>query len=270
MYQYETTTLREQQFFFDQYVSTLSGRYDDFLEEHILRSTFYSILIHGIPSGYFAILDGKLLTQFYLPKPAFRHAQAVFADMLETFKIKEAFVPTCDEAMLALCMDEQRSIAQQAYFFEDSEVAVRPAEYPREWLTPASLSDLEEIRSITGDFTDRHEERIREGQLFILREKGEFLGMGIIEINCIMKGCIGTGMFTNPLHRQKGVGRSIILHLKELCREQEMIPLPGCWYYNHNSKRTLESAGYIAKTRLLRISFEHPEFENTKLNNWSD
>jgi GNAT superfamily N-acetyltransferase len=256
MYQYETTTLREQQVFFDQYVRTLSGRYDDFLEEHILKSTFYSILIHGIPSGYFAILDGELLTQFYLPKSAFRHGQAVFADILERYKIKEAFVPTCDEAMLAFCMDKQHSITQQAYFFEDSEEEVRPAEYPRERLIPATLSDLKEIRCITGDFTDRHEERIRDGQLFILREEGEFLGMGIIVTNCIMKGCLGTGMFTNPLHRQKGVGRSIILHLKEWCREQEMNPLPGCWYYNHNSKRTLESAGYIAKTRLLRISFE--------------
>lgn len=28
------------------------------------------------------------------------------------------------------------------------------------------------------------------------------------------------------------------------------------WYYNHNSKRTLESAGYISKTRLLRIEFD--------------
>jgi hypothetical protein len=32
-------------------------------------------------------------------------------------------------------------------------------------------------------------------------------------------------------------------------------PIPGCWNYNHNSKRTLESAGYASNTRLLRIDF---------------
>ncbi len=79
--------------------------------------------------------------------------------------------------------------------------------------------------------------------------------MGIIVDNVIMNGCKGTGMFTNPKYRQQGVGRSIILHLKEICNEKGIIPLPGCWYYNHESKKTLESAGYISRTRLLRIEF---------------
>lgn len=122
-------------------------------------------------------------------------------------------------------------------------------------LSLATLADLEEIKKITGDFIDKHEERIEARQLYILRENGEFLGLGIIVDNVIMKNCKGTGMFTNEKYRQRGVGRSIILHLKDICHESGIIPLPGCWYYNHNSKRTLESAGYISKTRLLKIDF---------------
>jgi uncharacterized membrane-anchored protein YitT (DUF2179 family) len=29
----------------------------------------------------------------------------------------------------------------------------------------------------------------------------------------------------------------------------------GCWYYNHNSKKTMESAGGYSKTRLLKFYF---------------
>ncbi len=143
----------------------------------------------------------------------------------------------------------------QAYFFEDSDKLVRPAEYSREFLYQATLEDLPEIISVNGDFIDRHEERIKKGELYVLRENGEFIGMGVIVDNVIMRNCKGTGMFTNEKHRQKGVGRSIILHLKNICHIAGVNPIPGCWYYNHNSKRTLESAGYVTKTRLLNIEF---------------
>lgn len=89
----------------------------------------------------------------------------------------------------------------------------------------------------------------------MLRENDEFLGVGVIVNNVIVKNCKGTGMFTNEKYRQKGVGRSIILPLKDICHAAGVTPIPGCWYYNHNSKRTLESAGYVTKTRLLNVEF---------------
>jgi hypothetical protein len=29
----------------------------------------------------------------------------------------------------------------------------------------------------------------------------------------------------------------------------------GCWYYNHNSRKTIESAGRYSRTRLLNVTF---------------
>jgi GNAT superfamily N-acetyltransferase len=256
LYQLTVSSLQEQHEFFEHYVNGLSARYDDFLEYHILNSTIYSVHIDGIHSGYFGIYDNNMLTQFFMPVWAYKHAQAVFSEVLKEYEIKHAFVPTCDETFLSLCLDKHCKVNLQAYFFEESHKPVRSPEYPREMLQLAELSDLGEIKQITGDFVDKHEERIKDKQLYILREHGTFLGLGIMVNNIIMKYCRGTGMFTNEKFRQKGVGRSIILHLKDICHENGFIPLPGCWYYNHNSKRTLESAGYISKTRLLKIDFE--------------
>lgn len=255
MYHYKVSALEDQGPFFEEYLDGLSARYDNFLEEHILHSTIYSILIDGIQSGYFGIYEKTMLTQFYIPTWALKHAQAIFSDVLDKYEIQNAFVPTCDESMLSLCLDKHAKVNLQAYFFEFSHAPVRSAEYPRESLTLATLDDLEEIIRITGDFIDKHEVRIEAQQLFILREGDAFLGLGVMEDNLIMKNCKAIGMFTNEKYRQLGVGRSIILHLKDMCHEHGFISLPGCWYYNHNSKRTLESAGYISKTRLLRIDF---------------
>lgn len=255
MARYVKSSFDENSDFFDMYVRSLSARYDDFLEDHILNSEIYSIHVNGLHVGYFGIHEKEMLTQFFMPTSEMWRAQAVFTDVLIGFHVKNAFVPTCDEFFLSLCLDNHKSIKMQAYFFEDSGRPVRPAEFPREWLHRATLRDLPEILSIAGDFVDRPAERIDRGELYVLRGNGEFLGLGVAINNRIMKSCMGTGMFTSEKHRRKGVGRSIILHLKDICRAAGRDPLPGCWYYNHNSKRTLESAGYISKTRLLCVEF---------------
>lgn len=62
-------------------------------------------------------------------------------------------------------------------------------------------------------------------------------------------------MFTSVVYRKKGIGKAIITKLKRLCYENGEIPICGCWYYNNNSKKTLESCGFVTKTRLLKIKF---------------
>lgn len=255
MYNYIKSSLEENKEYFQQYRESLSSRYDTYLEEHILKSEIYAIYDEEIHSGYFGIFENRMLTQFYIPINNFIYAQSIFDNALRRFKIKEAYVPTCDQIFLSLCLDKQSKVNMQAYFFEESGRTVPPAKYPREMLKKAELDDLSDIKNITGDFTDNHIERIKAGQFYVLRGENKFLGLGIIEDNVIMKGCKAIGMFVNPEYRQKGVGRSIIIHLKDICHEIGIIPLPGCWYHNYNSKKTLESAGFVSKTRLLRIEF---------------
>lgn len=255
MYKYCKSSLEDNKEFLNQYRESLSSRYDTYLEEHILKSEIYAIYNEEIYLGYFGIYDNRMLTQFFIPISNFIHAQNIFDDILKSFRIKEAYVPTCDQIFLSLCLDKHSKVSIQAYFFEESNKLFAPAQYPRKMLKKAELSDITDIKNITGDFTDNQEDRIKTGQLYILRDGAEFLGLGIIEDNVIMKGCKGIGMFVNPKHRQKGVGRSIIIHLKGICHENGIIPVPGCWYYNFNSKKTLESAGFVSRTRLLRIEF---------------
>lgn len=259
MYKYIRNSLGENKELFDSYLESLSNVYDEFLEDHILNSEIYSIYIDEEHCGCFGIFDKTMLTHFYITRKHLRHAQKIFADILEKYEIKNAFVPTCDELLLSLCMDKHVKVSLQAYFFQESTNEVPPPAYSRECLKPAVMEDLKEILEITGDFIDKHEERIKEEQLYILSEGGEFLGLGIIVDNRINKSYACTGMFTNEKYRQKGIARSIIMHLKDICRERGLKPMAGCWYYNHNSKRTLESTGYASYTRLLRIDFVENE-----------
>ena len=232
---------------------------DDFWEEHILDAQLYEIDGGAGPIGFFAIYGLEKITQFYLIDPCLNLAQPVFQRILREYKVKTAFVATCDELFLSLCLDFHRKVELQAYLFDGTaENEVQKPEFDRSCLSEVSARDLKTVKELTGDFFDFvTEEDLQTGkiELYRLCESGETLGFGIYRPNRLVTRYASVGMITLEPYRRRGVGRSLQLHLADLCRERGLIPVSGCWYYNHNSRRTIESAGRYSRTRLLNILF---------------
>jgi GNAT superfamily N-acetyltransferase len=237
-----------------EYVSILQSPFDAFLEEHILNSTFYSINEKGKAVGYYAIFKNELLTQFFLTVPKYTKSQEVFKQVLASHPISTIFVPTSDEFFLSTVLDQDFKMTKQAYFFQDSKIPV-----PEEKLFGSGLfrkaeqSDVERIIEVSQDFFDRLQERIEDGEIFVFINDNQLIGVGIIEISKLQLGFASVGMYVNEEFRQQGIGRTIIHLLKEWCYQNELKPICGCWYYNTNSKLTLDSAGMVSKTRLLNF-----------------
>ncbi|OKP86011.1 hypothetical protein A3844_14755 [Paenibacillus helianthi] len=245
---------------FLQYLESLSGVYDNFLEDHILDSNFYEIRIDGAMIGYFAIHKDVLLTQFYIQKRNCIYAQSLFDKVIKEYSIETAYVPTCDELFLSLCIENHKEIEIQAFIFEESGVDVRPPEFSKSNFRLVSEDRWAEVNEITrGFFEEINTDKVKkDGLLFEIYElsvRDEVLGYGLREEVRVFTDYNATGMYVMPEHREKGAGRSIIIYLKNICAENGKKPLPGCWYYNHNSKSTLESSGFVSKTRLLKVSF---------------
>ncbi|MEG0612614.1 MAG: GNAT family N-acetyltransferase [Clostridium sp.] len=244
----------------DSYVKTLSSPFDSYLDDHIISSEFYSVSRDkvGIGIGYFAIFEGKLLTQFYIESKYLRHAQNIFKTIVKSFKeIDSAYVCTADELFLScVCDIENKNISNQAYFFQDNkECEDEVSFYEGGSLRLAKLQDVNIIKELSLDFFEDVDSQIKDGELYVFEkdDNGEVLGFGITEKGQILKGYTSIGMFTTEGYRQKGIGKTIITKLKQLCYENGEIPICGCWYYNTNSKLTLESCGFISKTRLLKV-----------------
>ena len=238
------------------YLASLSSPIDSFLEQHILDSELYVIESNAGAAGYFALHENKGLTQFYLRENFLKDGQQIFSDILRRFSVKSAFVPTCDELFLSHALDQETTIDKQAYFFQDNKaIDVSHKLYPGGHFRRANPDDTAEIEQICGNFFDRLAERIANREIFILTEDDVLLGAGIIEQGRLLQAYANIGMFTHEPFRQRGIGRSLIIYLKRWCYERGQNPIAGCWYYNLNSKRTLESAGMITKTRLLNIHF---------------
>jgi len=238
----------------DLYFESLTGLYDDYLEDHILGSVHYKMTYEKKEIGYFAVYKKEKLTQFYIVDLYKHLAQGCFKNVLRELNIKTAYVPTADTFFLGLAMDEHKKIELQAYFFKETSRKVAEPAYPKTMLRLASISDAEAIKEKSKGYFDDLYQAISDRQIYIL-EGEEMYGFGIMVPNRIFREYRGIGMYTIEKFRHRGVGRSIILHLKDLVHTMNFKALPGCWYKNYQSKRTLESCGFVAEERLLNIHF---------------
>ena len=238
--------------FIEKYKKQISIPYDDFLEDFIIESELYSIELGSQKCGFFGI-NNKRLTILYIDDIYFSKGIRIFEKIKNTYELKEAFIPTTDIAAISIILENYKEINIQALHFSDTARSVRPAEFGKEYFKLAKMENLTEIQGFAVDFLDNYEEAIETKALYVLEKENEILGIGIVVRNKIMENCISIGVLTKESKRKLGVGRSIVLHLKSIAYELGLTPVAGCWYYNTESRLTLESAGYITKSKLLRV-----------------
>lgn len=257
--QFVPLPLAEIQLTLQQHIAAFSSPIDSFLEDHILASNHYAIRRDEQQIGWASVHQQALLTQFALFPSYKRLGQRIFPLARKLEEVQAAFVPTCDEFFLAHALDEYRQLEKQAYFFQYDPQS-QPYQPPLALQhRQATMADLPTFQSHAGDFFDKIEQRLCEGQLYItereLASTTECVGFGIIERGSLLPDVGSCGMFTVAAHRNQGIGPAIITHLIRRCSELGLRPIAGCWYYNHRSKKTLEKAGLFSQTRLLRISY---------------
>jgi GNAT superfamily N-acetyltransferase len=238
-----------------QHLGSLPRPIDSFLEDHILDSAHYRIAIGGANAGFASIHQGSLITQFSLAEPYKQYGQAVFQLVRKLEMVRAAFVPTCDEFFLAHAIDDYRQLAKQAYFFTLGRDTVHPHLLGRCSLRPAGSADASFVQEQAGDFFKNAEEHIQAGELYLTSREDRCVGFGVMVMSRFCPDIASIGMYTIEPFRGTGVGTATIALLIAECRKRGLRAAAGCWYYNHLSKRTLERAGMVTQTRLLRIDY---------------
>ncbi len=199
--------------------ASLSSPIDSFLEDHIVQSVFYRIVIDDVDAGHFAVHESTLLTQFHLTGKHRRLGTPLLAQIKRDFSIRAAFVPTCDEFFLSHAVEDYARLEKQACFFVEAD-GVWPAVNEAVHYGPAQAGDAEAIAAMCGDFIDRYAERIAGGQLHAGYIGDELVALGVIERSAMFPGQASIGMFTRESRRQQGIGNSTIVHLRRVCHAE--------------------------------------------------
>jgi RimJ/RimL family protein N-acetyltransferase len=236
------------------HLAALPGSIDSFVEDHILASNHYRIVVAGEDAGFAAIHREQTITQFALAAAHQHLGQPVFARLRRWEQVQAALVPTCVPFFLAHALDDYRVLEKQAYLFVESATSQWPGDN-RYRLRPAEPGDVDLIHRETGDFFAPVERYLAARALFVTLHGEEPVGFGLVEQSRLNQHVASVGMYTSERFRREGVGTETITLLIAECHRRGLRPVAGCWYYNHASKRTLERAGMFAPTRLLRIAY---------------
>ena len=238
-----------------EHLRVLPSAIDSFLEDHILASNHYRIVVAGETAGFASIHEERLITQFALSEPYRQWGHELFRELRRMEQVRSAFVPTCDEFFLAHALDDYRQLVKQAYFFATPPVVSEAVAPNRYTMRPAAMDDADLVRQESGDFFEDLERQVAAGELFVTLRGEEAVGFGILVKSTLYEDVTSIGMYTIERFRQAGVGTATIAMLIAECRRRSLRPVAGCWYYNHRSRRTLERAGMYSSTRLLKIDY---------------
>jgi hypothetical protein len=156
----------------------LPSAIDSFLEDHILTSNHYRIVIAGETAGFASIHEERLITQYALSAPYRRFGQAVFRELRQMEQVRAAFVPTCDEFFLAHALDDYRQLAKQAYFFATAPSVGEAVGSDRYSMRLAEMDDADFVRQESGDFFEHLERHIAAGELFVTLRVRSPSGLG--------------------------------------------------------------------------------------------
>lgn len=239
---------------------------DTYWEDFILESSIFEIHINSKFAGVFSIHNEcSRLTSFHVEDEFWRLAHTIFMSVIEKFKPETAYVVTSDELLLSLLCDfvaddkNNAKLELQAYFFDDVQDVPIDKQHEHLQLYPATQEHLPLLKEL--DFFDRLSLDDPTDVIYVLFDDDEFLGAGHIQTMLFERKWGAVGMVTSPNHRQKGIGKAIITMEKQICKAQGLIPIAGCWYFNHASKNTLEACGFASKTRLIKVTLRENECE---------
>jgi len=112
--------------------------------------------------------------------------------------------------------------------------------------------------ALSDGFLDEEIPKLEAGKvdlrIYIAERDGEIAGFGVMEFSGFLPYA-SIGMYVRDACRRRGYAGDILYLETRIARDEGRVPISGCWYYNHNSKKSMESIGGFARTRPLRFRF---------------
>lgn len=213
--------------------------------------------------GYCAVNTEQKILQFFVQPQT--NAPAAFRQAVADLRITGAVVSTAEPAFLALCMDQQKSVTDQAimYHWADS-TRCAAAQFPVGMATkPMGKSDLKTavafaantigadagwLESYFGGLIDR-------GELYGLFNGDNLVSTGECRPSPTQPAYADVGMIVGTGHRGKGIatntlrwliGESVARGLKPICSTEQS---------NIAAQKAITRAGFTGYHRILEIAF---------------
>lgn len=245
-----------------EYFTELGYCNDLFHNSMMLGGTVYVVHADGRICGFFSLMDswegGKMITSFYISHEKRRYSADILDTVCAEHDITAALVASNDYHFISIAFKKMRSCGtsfdMQAYNFVYGEPSVN-AEYGMDCMEQVMSEEYGQMNELTEKQWDGCFDSA-DYQFWKIVKDGVTMGYGAIGKMPYNSKCVDVGNFTLPEYRRKGIGRSMIINLSRIAKEQGYTSVAGCWYGNKESIPTLKSSGYIPENRIFYVRFK--------------
>ena len=248
--------------YLDSLVAPMDGMWLSFAQDGRRRL----LQLDGETAGFFVLGDDGALLQLYVTPTFELRADELFAAVIERHEVTGAMVSTADPVFLSLALEHQASIDVHTLLYEDRG-AVEPPELAGAELVPVEPEELEAmavaqeeaLEQDLGDWLRGYlGHLIRRRELFALRRGEELLGTGETRVADLQPPYVDLGVITMKAFRRQGVASHILSRLKPLCYARDLQPICSTTMGNLGARKAITRAGFTARHRLLKITFDAP------------
>ena len=217
------------------YLRSLVFPMDGYWETAVVgRAPHWQIEVDGQLAGYFAARADKRLLQFYVTDPFLTVASDLFSFVVKGDLVQSAGAGTFEPAYLSHCLDHQLKVVVRSYLFQDHK-RVEPvlnrcplAQFKLAMPIDAEklaifydqnneFEDTEAVSEIFGSRLNYAKSLIAQGEIFILLNEDELIGVGECRISTSQAPYADLGIITANNQRRRGIGSYILAKLKEHC-----------------------------------------------------
>ncbi len=228
-----------------------------FVEQKVMDSKAFSIVIGLKPIGYFIVYDSKIILEFFLEKKFLHLQDQVFSHLIQIKAFSKAWIKTFDPLFLKMANmfgEKNRGIGLLFRDTNSTETKLKKEMVFKK----ANLEDMDIVTSFKWDFFDNQQDMeyfFKKGT-YLFYVKHEFVGIGTLMQIHPLEPFFDIGVCVKPDYRKRGFGAQIVLQLKNHCLENNRKPICGCAFENVASKKTLEKAGFISRHALIEFKLE--------------
>lgn len=246
------------------YLRTLTAPMDGMWENAIISSaTFWEIQVREQHAGHFCLDYNNCLLRFHLLEEYQAQAQEIFRELISTFKIQHAITSTIEPLYFSLCLDVQKSVTPLSYLFRDHRRTESSVDWSESTFRIAEKRELENIVPFyqeqalsPGEWIEAFvHTRLERAELFVWYHQQTLAAIGECIPSQRQPPYADLGMIVAQEYRGRGLGRSILIQLKQHCYEMGWKPICSCSADNLASKKAIEKAGFLSEQRMVKMTF---------------
>lgn len=255
------SNLDELKFLRIEYLDSLPVFQDVFLEFIIKESDCYKLLSDNQPIGYVLVSSDNILLEYFIQSKYSTRSIDIFNLIVNDLSIRSVYCKSFDFQLLDCCLTNSLSYSLNGCLYRDfiDSGIQRNPDLSFRYANSADLPFLYQQDDEVFEPKELLDTYIRNKGIIILQLSDSILGCGFLTQVHPKYKYFDIGVWVNPENRMKGYATQIMLYLKDLCLNNDLVPICGCDIQNIASQKMLGGLGFISKHKLI-------EFEVIKKN----